>query len=206
MMHLVKCYLPVVRLVSRFSEPEMSLLDDEAFRQLVLPLFEQAMNDSRAAGVSQEEVDDARFAMAVWFDEMVLRSALPVRQQWRNSMLQTQWYNTVIGGEIFFERMDSVPDDQKALRMVFLNCLLMGFHGKYHQHDCSELSARIDSERLHLPDGWSEWPNTQEITPMYYAAKKKKGVGLVRIFNEKYIVVFALLLSYAICGLIISLD
>ena len=206
MMYLVDCYLPVLKLVSELSHQDVQPLDDDSFRQKTLETFQQAINASRQLAIPETDADDALFAMAVWFDEVILRSDLPVKQGWRNELLQMHYFNTVIGGEEFFTRLDNIDCENTALRMVYLHCLLMGFHGKYHYQDSSELIKKIETERQSLPNPWHEWPNDGEITPLCYSASKKESGILSRMVNSKYSMLWLLAIGYGLLsGLLLTL-
>lgn len=165
-MRLLECYFPVVHFACEIATLQSESLSFEDFRQQILQRFADAEQACQLNTAAPADIEDATFAMAVWFDEMILRSTLPFKPQWRTALLQTHFFNTVIGGEAFFTRLDNIPEENTALRRVYLHCLLMGFHGKYHLQDSHELIKRIKDERQSLPDGWENWPNQLLITPM----------------------------------------
>ncbi|OAT23904.1 hypothetical protein M977_00194 [Buttiauxella gaviniae ATCC 51604] len=206
MMYLIDCYHPVLRLVCEFSQPERQNQEYDDFREQTLEIFQQSIVASQQLAISATESDDALFAMTVWFDEMVLRSELPFKHYWRNQLLQTHFFNTVIGGEEFFSRLDNIDDENIALRMVYLNCLLLGFHGKYHHRDSSELLKRIAVERLNLPAPWHEWPNNAVMTQVYLSEDKKENGILSRVIKRKYSMVFFLVVEYGLLsGMLLTL-
>ncbi|QCP59334.1 DotU family type IV/VI secretion system protein [Pantoea sp. SO10] len=204
MMHLINSYQPLVRWVCQFNQPEVMALEFATFRQQTEAHFADALCTAHESGLGDEDLDNARFAMVVWFDEMVLRSSLTVKQQWRNTLLQTQWYNTVIGGEEFFSRLDGLTEKQKNVRMVYLYCLLMGFHGKYHYQDASQLVERIRNERQFLPAEWSDWPNNAAITPLNDRNDNNIFEGYRRLLRNKYSLIIIPGICYAMSGLLLS--
>lgn len=206
MMYLIDCYQPVLRLVCQFSHSERHNQSYDDFREYSLGIFQQAINASQQLSISATEADDALFAMAVWFDEMILRSELPFKHHWRNQLLQTHFFNTVIGGEEFFVRLDNIDAENTALRMVYLSCLLLGFHGKYHHQDSNQLLKKIETERLSLPVPWHEWPNDAVITPISYSAGKKEGGILFRVLKRRYSMIFLLIVEYGLLsGMLLTL-
>lgn len=205
MMYLIDCYLPVFRLACEL--PKQDGLEYDDFRQQTLETFQQAINASQQLEILASETDDALFAIAVWFDEMILRSELPFKQLWRSQLLQTHYFSTVIGGEEFFNRLDNIDHDNQALRMVYLNCLLLGFHGKYHHQDSGELIKRIAAERLNLPDTWQQWPNSAAITPLYSSVEKREGGFFSRVVNAKYSMLWILAIGYGLLsGMLLILN
>lgn len=85
---------------------------------------------SVARRLEAQELDDARFALVVWADEMLLKAAWPGRDAWSHDLLQMQLYRTNRGGDEFYERLARLRPDQSEARLVFFVCLVLGFEGQ----------------------------------------------------------------------------
>jgi len=83
-----------------------------------------------AQGIDPQELDDARFALVVWSDEMLLKSSWPGRDVWSHDLLQMQIYRTNRGGDEFYERLARLRPDQSQARLVYFTCLVLGFEGQ----------------------------------------------------------------------------
>lgn len=175
MMSLLNCYLPLFRLAaSLFIEPQKHQ-DYGVFRSQCMMLLEQAQRESELHH-EQQECESAFFAVVFYFDERVLCSTVPWVKGWRGELLQMHYFAISVGGEAFFTRLDAIDKTNTQLRMVYLFCLLMGFHGKYNQQDVRLLQQRIDNERQCLPKAWRQWPNDANLV--------EQGQGLIN--NNKY--------------------
>ncbi|WP_148873100.1 DotU family type IV/VI secretion system protein, partial [Serratia marcescens] len=158
MMTLVNSYLPVFRFITAFFLHPRAHADYAVFREQCLSL----LRHSREASERQhapEECDDAFFAVVLWLDERVLCSTAPWVKKWQGELLQSHYFNISVGGEIFYTRLDDIDPANIPLRMVYLFCLLNGFHGKYTGQEARLLQQRIDNERQCLPGAWRSWPN-----------------------------------------------
>jgi type VI secretion system protein ImpK len=163
-MQLVECYFPLFGFISRTRMDET--LEYASYREAIINHVDQATALSEKVAASEADVHQARFAILVWLDEMILRSRLSLGQIWRDNLLQTEYYQTEYGGEEFFQRMDSLSADQISVRQVYLTCLLLGFKGKYHHLDVNDLKKKISQERGCLPAAWREVDSDAEITPI----------------------------------------
>lgn len=95
-------------------------------------LIEQSARTMRECGIDPRDYDDARFAVFAWIDETLLNMPWSHREEWRRSMLQASYYGTTNAGEEFFERLNRLRPDDKAVRTVYYLCLSLGFRGRYH--------------------------------------------------------------------------
>ena len=158
MMTLLNCYLPLFRHVTAFFINPQDYADYAGFREKCMTLLQQALNESERHHEPQE-CEEAYFAVVLWIDERVLRSQAAWVKDWRSQLLQKYYFDISVGGEEFFVRLDAIDKENVPLRMVYLFCLLMGFHGKYTHQDASLLQQCIDDERQCLPEAWRQWPN-----------------------------------------------
>ncbi|MFA3763164.1 DotU family type IV/VI secretion system protein [Yersinia sp. 2466 StPb PI] len=161
MMSIVNCYMPVFRFITSFILEPQEHADYSRFRNKCIQLLQQARLASELHH-SLQDCEDANFAVVIWLDEQVLRSEPEWVKQWRAVLLQSHYFDLSTGGSEFFSCLDSIDKNNAKLRVVYLFCLLMGFHGKYTQQD-DELQKRISDERRCLPEQWRQWPNNAPL-------------------------------------------
>jgi type VI secretion system protein ImpK len=69
--------------------------------------------------------------------------------------------------------------------MVYLFCLLMGFHGKYTSQDAQLLQQRINDERQCLPEEWRQWPNDALLVEQEAGGGEKNKAVKKRLRQRK---------------------
>ena len=97
-------------------------------------MFEQMARRCREVGIPQEDFEEARYAIAAFMDEQVLRTDWPGRNQWIARPLQFLYFNENTAGEGFFAHLQALQS-QAATRAhvleIYYLCLELGFQGKY---------------------------------------------------------------------------
>ena len=116
------------QLASARSSPRPDVL-----QRRMSSLFDQMHRRCREAGFQDEDAVDAKYAIAAFADEQILRSQWPGRNQWMAQPLQLLYFNENTAGEGFFQRMaalQSAPGRAHVLEIYYL-CLCLGFQGQY---------------------------------------------------------------------------
>lgn len=83
-----------------------------------------------ATALEPMELEDARFALAAWADELLVRSAWSGADVWAADLLQTRLFRTNRGGDEFYERLGRLRPDQNAARQIYFLCFCFGFEGQ----------------------------------------------------------------------------
>ena len=117
-------------------------------------LLSQGKATAREAGFSDEEFDDAKFAVCAWVDETIMLSDWEGRAEWGAQPLQRRHFNTTNAGEEFFDHLDKLPPQEKEVREVYVTCLGLGFRGLYFQED--EQSVLDEEKNKNIEVLWSE--------------------------------------------------
>ena len=96
-------------------------------------LFDACGRRAGELGVSTADSEDARFALAVAFDEFALLREGPLRDYWVSHTLQLHYFGTTLGGSQFFERLANIRLDprRREILKVYYICLTLGFRGQY---------------------------------------------------------------------------
>ena len=195
MMSLLNCYLPLFRYVTAFFINPQEYADYNEFREKGITLLQQALRESERHHETAE-CEDAYFAVVLWVDERVLRSHAGWVKEWRGNLLQKYYFDISVGGEEFFRRLDEIDKLNNPLRMVYLFCLLMGFHGKYTSQDAELLKQRIEDERQCLPEAWRQWPNDALLVEQEAGGDEKNKTGAKRLRQRKGLLLSLPLIIY----------
>jgi type VI secretion system protein ImpK len=127
-------YITLVQLIQQ--APAECLPQAGPLREQLLGLLDEMVQTAGELGIDDAEVEEARFALTVWADEVVLRSQWPGRDAWHTQLLQSQLFRTTRGGNQFYERLRALSPEQHDAREVFFIVLVMGFEGQHAgQHD-----------------------------------------------------------------------
>lgn len=109
-------------------------------------LFHEADKRGVDLGFSRDVLDDARFAVVAFLDEMILSSPWPQREEWALQPLQFRFFGTRIAGEEFFTKLNTIrramPINMTLLE-IFYSCLVLGFEGQYKLEDRENLKGLI---------------------------------------------------------------
>ena len=107
---------------------QFSLLDQAAFKK----------------NVNSTTIQHMKYALAAFFDEIVLSSNWPYRSLWMMQPLQMEFFDEHLAGEGFFKRLNQLRQDPFAnieLLEVFYVCLQLGFEGMYRMQGLEKLAA-----------------------------------------------------------------
>jgi type IV/VI secretion system ImpK/VasF family protein len=86
--------------------------------------------DPVSRGGSASDVDEARFALVTWADEVILKTDWPGHTEWLREPLQKQLLHTTTGGDQFYDRLALLRPEQLAAREMYFLALALGFEGK----------------------------------------------------------------------------
>ncbi len=155
-MHLTDCFMELVAYVSYFlkAAPERQPPYSQV-KADVLRLLSQSEECVRKGLFPQEEYDQARFAICAWVDEAILSSGWKEKAQWQREPLQRLYYRTTEAGEEFFERLNAVGFQQRAVREVYYLCLALGFTGRHCNPGDEFLLGQLKTSNLKLLLGTS---------------------------------------------------
>lgn len=124
--------------------------DPEFEHAAILGLFDRA--DIELGASKQWQL--ARYAVAVWIDEMLLTLPWAGAHWWRNHILEMELFQSRICNVRFFElaREASGLECRDALE-VFYNCVILGFRGMYANGEL----ARLENHRPEWPPNVEQW-------------------------------------------------
>ncbi|MCP4298705.1 MAG: DotU family type IV/VI secretion system protein [Proteobacteria bacterium] len=123
------------------EEPEgdaHQMVTSNAIFQKFVSLFEkQELEAGRLGGEFGANLyNKIRFIMANFCDEVFLNLDWIERDNWSKNLMETRFYKTNSGGELFFRKLDNLLQERDPINsevaLVYLMALAMGFRGKYH--------------------------------------------------------------------------
>jgi type VI secretion system protein ImpK len=118
----------------------------DVLQRRISGLFEQMARKCRDAGIPEEDVVEARYAIAAFMDEQIFRSPWPGRQQWMSNPLQLVYFNENTAGEGFFTRIQQLQQQPQRAHVlqIFYLCVALGFQGKFAVRGGEGLGALSD--------------------------------------------------------------
>lgn len=118
---------------------------------------------ARKAGVPEESVGYAKYALIAHLDEIVLESSWAIKTAWGDRPLQLEFFDSFTAGEEFFRKLEEIRKrsrpDRKELLEVYYLCLALDFRGKYQG------KTGDDSYRLLLGELCSEILDQKALSP-----------------------------------------
>jgi len=127
-------------IVIRMREAE-DLGDPAALRKLIgyfLNLFEK---NCKAIGISNDSIQEAKYALVALMDETVLSVPGVCRDYWFSRPLQLDLFGDNIAGEEFYNKLQKLslePEKKKDVLEIYYLCLSLGFEGKYRIYNAEE--------------------------------------------------------------------
>jgi type VI secretion system protein ImpK len=126
--------------------------DNADFQQRTTQFLDEFTKSAKKQGASADDIDAAKYAFCAAVDEIILRSAFSIRNEWERRPLQLVLFGDQLAGENFFNRLEALRvrggAHLQALE-VFHMCLLLGFQGKYiieGSEKLNYLTARLGDE------------------------------------------------------------
>ncbi len=116
-------------------------------------LLDEQEETVKRDGLSEENYNQSRFAVLAWIDELIMNSKWEQRNEWREHLLQNEFYKTTNAGEEFYERLTRLHPEQSAVREIYYLCLCLDFRGRYcWEEDEPTLKSLKHQHLLLLPD------------------------------------------------------
>jgi type VI secretion system protein ImpK len=130
-----------------------NLGDSSSLKIRVNELFEKFERDARVAGIDNEKIRLAKFALVAFLDETIISSEWNQKDDWLSEPLQIKMFDTFNAGEEFFTYMHDLRQQtgrNKEVLEIFYLCLSLGFKGKYQLQSPENLRRVIDDLNLEL--------------------------------------------------------
>ncbi len=124
----------------------------DILQRRVLGLFDTMMQNGQEARLSEADMNDVKYALAAFADEVIYHSSWPGRTQWLNNPLQLQFFQENTAGDGFFLRLDALhaARGRDHVTQVYFLCLALGFQGKFRLGQQEGLSAVVEGVGNHV--------------------------------------------------------
>jgi type VI secretion system protein ImpK len=135
---LVQAASPLLQLAGRLRTTLMSTPDLAGLRRHALEEIRRFEERARQAGIANEIVLAARYALCAALDEAVLSTPWGTQSEWAQQTLLVTLHREAWGGEKFFAMLDRVTKDAaRHIDLIELQylCLALGFTGMYQVRD-----------------------------------------------------------------------
>ena len=119
----------------------------DALRMRLVEMFNAAEREAKRLALPDDAVQQARYAVAAFLDEMILSVPSPHRDAWSARPLQYEFFREHVAGVEFFNRLETLRralPPNKDLLEVFYLCLVLGFEGQYKLQGREKLKDLID--------------------------------------------------------------
>jgi type VI secretion system protein ImpK len=145
----------------------------DILQRRVLQLFDTMMQNGREARIPEQDMIDAKFALAAFADEIIYHSNWPGKTQWLSNPLQLQFFQLNTAGDQFFANLDSLHGQRNRAHVaqIYFLCLALGFQGKYRLRHQEGLQAVVEGlgNYVALAEGQGD-----QLAP---SAERKDGGG-----------------------------
>jgi type VI secretion system protein ImpK len=150
-MHLTDCFMDLVAYVAYFQRS--AAVRQPPYEQVKADVLRLLAKSEEAAGkgrFSEEDYDQARFAVCAWIDEAILSSSWSHRNLWQREQLQRTFYRTTEAGEEVFDRLNALGFQHREVREVYYLCLALGFTGRFCNPGDEYLLDQLKTSNLKL--------------------------------------------------------
>jgi len=115
-------------------------------RPKIAGLLEEFEKRAERYKFNHKIVQVSKFALASFFDEMILTANFPLKIEWEKNPLQLELFGEQLAGNKFFDKLESmlkqVEVTQDAVE-VYYYCMLLGFKGRYAIYEHEKLLATM---------------------------------------------------------------
>jgi len=120
-------------IIIRMREAE-DLGDPAALRKLINYYLDLFQKNCLAMKISQQSIDEARYALIALMDETVLSVPGACKDYWISRPMQLDYFGDNLAGEEFFNKLQNLllqTESKKDVLEAYYLCLSLGFEGKY---------------------------------------------------------------------------
>jgi type VI secretion system protein ImpK len=158
-----------LRETSNFGDPK--ILHDK-----IDAMFKSVESKAKQLNIFDDDVLSAKYAVSALVDETVLYSNWSLRNVWLNNPLVVEYFNDALAGEMFFDKLETLRNDESKLNVleVYYMCLMFGFEGKYKIIGSDELKVYMNGIKEIL-----KFKGTDKLSPhaeLQKVAMKKKSM------------------------------
>lgn len=132
---LLDHYTELVSFVLYLARSPGAVADAEHVTATLEQLLARSRTMAEGNGIAESRWRDGLYPVVAWIDEQLLNLGWPGQRVWAGRSLQRKIFQTTLAGRDFFVRLDTVAEEDVALREVFNMSLALGFRGQFFQPD-----------------------------------------------------------------------
>ena len=176
--------------------------DPENLRRRFLRLFTELDREGRELNIDSEDVNDVKFALAVFVDEVILSSQWHGKDAWQlNKTLAVEYFNSFNAGQEFYDKLDAIKAKAhtriEVLEVYYL-CLSLGFKGQYSLYGAEKMKFLLDE--VYEDIRHSQKHEAEDLSPHWQRPRTDEFVG-----NIDNIPVWAIVLGGACLAILLFL-
>ena len=136
---------PVLSLIIQLRNSR-DLPAPDILQRRVLGLFDKMMEEGRAERIPEQDMTDAKYALAAFADEVIYHSTWPGKTQWLSNPLQLQFFGLNTAGDGFFTNLDNLHGQRgrNHVAQIYFLTLALGFQGKYRLRQQEGLAQVVE--------------------------------------------------------------
>ncbi|MBX6313762.1 MAG: DotU family type IV/VI secretion system protein [Isosphaeraceae bacterium] len=124
---VIQYVIDLQRRLQRGEDPGLREVRDQ-----LLGLLDEAEQRATAASDLAADYDLAKHALVYWIDEVLINSRWSQAADWREHILEWDFFRERLGGEKFFDKAEEAERRAGTDPLeVFFLCVALGFQGKY---------------------------------------------------------------------------
>jgi type VI secretion system protein ImpK len=174
----------------------------------VIDMFDSFEQNARSAGIDNEKIKQAKFALVAFLDETIISSNWLRKDEWLTEPLQIKLFDTFNAGEEFFTNLHNLrqrASSNKDVLEVYYLCLTLGFKGMYQLQSPETLRRVIDDLNLELhPEAYNPIdvisPNGKPKESFIQAVKGGIPLWVYPVTAIVICIVFYFIMSMSISG------
>lgn len=146
-------YQGILTVIARIQAGRQKIPD----QRTVEALLDEIAREGVKAGYSNEDIQDAHYAVVAFLDEVIHRSNAPGAERW--TPLQVKREGQAVAGDMVYERLSRIRTRRDSAELadvleVYCLCFLLGYEGRYaiggRQAELNRLAEdlRVQIERM----------------------------------------------------------
>lgn len=152
--------------------------DVNGFKKQCVNLINQYEQQLRAKGTAAEAIEQARYTLCCFIDEIVLNTSWGGNSDWATESLLSTFHNETFGGEYFFTLLDNAinqPSQNLMLLELQYLCLAFGFVGKMRIEDRGYEKLERIKDRAYKAIRNQRGEPARELSPKWHSDVVQSG-------------------------------
>lgn len=180
----------------------------ETLKTRVNEMFDRFEREARSAGIDNEKISKAKFALVAFLDETIISSGWNQKEVWLSEPMQIKMFDTFNAGEEFFTHLNELRQRSSAnkdILEIYYLCLALGFKGKYQLQSPESLRRIIDDLNMELhPEMYQAIdvisPNAKPSDTVSFSGRARLPAWVFPASAILIFLIFYMIMSFSISG------